>query len=278
MRQRTDPRESDSKGILRPAHGIDRFELHRDDPPDSLAPFVDRLWSVRWTLDEGETFEQETLPYPCAHLVYEESQLRVHGPGTRRFKATLRGHGWVAGVKFSPAGFFAFARAPLRSLVDRVALAEELLAKPLRCEPSELSSPSRAIVSLCDALSSLDPAHDPMIARVNELVRVAQEDGTILRVEGLASRAGISARSLHRLFEKYVGVSSKWIVRRARVQGAADRVARGESVDWAAVAAELGYSDQAHLIRDFRAQIGVTPAAYARSCRAPRPATDERSP
>jgi AraC-like DNA-binding protein len=218
---------------------------------------------VRWSLPEGETFEQETLPHPCVHLVFEEGEFRVHGPGTRPFKATLRDERWVPGVKFTPAGFFAFTTAPVRALVDRVVLARELFDRPL---PEPPASPAQASRALCEFLLALEPSRDPMIATVNELVRAAQQDGAILRVEGLASLAGISVRSLHRLFEKYVGVSSKWIVRRARGQGAAERVARGESVDWAAVAAELGYSDQAHLIRDFRAQIGVTPAAYARAC------------
>ena len=63
-----------------------------------------------------------------------------------------------------------------------------------------------------------------------------------------------------------VGVGPKWIVRRSRVQDAAERVARGETVDWAGIAQELGYHDQAHLIRDFREQVGSTPAAYARQC------------
>ncbi|MFO0559042.1 MAG: helix-turn-helix transcriptional regulator [Polyangiales bacterium] len=269
MRHAQDPRETDAKGILRPALGMDRFALHREPAPLALAPYVERLWTVRWSLPDGETFEQETLPHPCVHLVFEEGQFRVHGPGTRRFKATLRAAGWVTGVKFTSAGFFPFATGPLRSLVDRVALASELFTRPLPAPPS---CPANAARALCEFLLAIEPAHDPMIATVNELVRAAQQDGAIVRVDRLASLAGISERSLHRLFEKYVGVSSKWIVRRARVQGAAERVARGESVDWAAVAAELGYSDQAHLIRDFRAQIGVTPAAYARACVVSSPA------
>jgi AraC-like DNA-binding protein len=35
----------------------------------------------------------------------------------------------------------------------------------------------------------------------------------------------------------------------------------------AAVAAELGYSDQAHLVNDFRAAVGSTPGAYVRALR-----------
>ena len=39
---------------------------------------------------------------------------------------------------------------------------------------------------------------------------------------------------------------------------------RGGSLDWAGLAADRGYADQAHLIREFRAMAGVTPADYAR--------------
>jgi hypothetical protein len=117
MRHAQDPRETDAKGILRPALGMDRFALHREPAPRALDPFVERLWTVRWSLPEGETFEQETLPHLCVHLVFEEGEFRVHGPGTRRFKATLRDERWVTGVKFTPAGFFAFTTAPVRALV-----------------------------------------------------------------------------------------------------------------------------------------------------------------
>jgi AraC-like DNA-binding protein len=52
-------------------------------------------------------------------------------------------------------------------------------------------------------------------------------------------------------------------MRRARLHEAAERADSGEPVDWALLATDLGYADQAHLTRDFTVTIGVPPARYA---------------
>jgi AraC-like DNA-binding protein len=81
----------------------------------------------------------------------------------------------------------------------------------------------------------------------------------------LCDLAGIAQRTLQRMFQHYAGVSPTWVIRRYRLLEAAEPVREGKLVSWAQVAADLGYADQAHLIRDFRAAIGQTPAAYAHS-------------
>jgi AraC-like DNA-binding protein len=70
-------------------------------------------------------------------------------------------------------------------------------------------------------------------------------------------------------------VSPKWVLQRYRLHEAAERIAEGREAladgeaagrhrwDWAATALELGYVDQAHFIRDFKALIGASPAQYA---------------
>ena len=65
------------------------------------------------------------------------------------------------------------------------------------------------------------------------------------------------------MFLRFAGVSPVWVIRRYRLLDAAEAVREGQQVSWADVAAGLGYADQAHLIRDFRAATGQTPAAYA---------------
>ncbi|WP_411577470.1 helix-turn-helix domain-containing protein [Streptomyces sp. Je 1-4] len=89
-------------------------------------------------------------------------------------------------------------------------------------------------------------------------------DRTIRRVADFARTEGLSVRALQRLFAGYVGVSPKWVLLRYRVHEALERAASDAEVDWAALAAELGYSDQAHLVRDVTATVGVPPTAYAR--------------
>lgn len=267
-----DARENDpgavdtgTRGILRPHAGLERFDLARVPPPADLAPFVTLFWTVHWDLPAGQVYEQEVLPFPCAHLVYEEGDYRVHGPGTRRFVTTLSGRAWVTGVRFTPAGFSAFSRLPMRDLVDQVMPARDVIDRP---PPPPPATPEDARTHLIDYLRGHGAQASPAMALVDRLVARAQADPRVMRAEVLAAEAGVSLRSLHRLFERHVGLNSKWIVRRARVQDAVERVARGERVDWAAVAQELGYHDQAHLIRDFRRQVGETPAAYAKRCAA----------
>jgi AraC-like DNA-binding protein len=57
------------------------------------------------------------------------------------------------------------------------------------------------------------------------------------------------------------------VLRRYRLHEAAARLASGTAGTWAEVAAELGYFDQPHFIRDFTRAIGMTPVAYAEACR-----------
>ncbi len=98
------------------------------------------------------------------------------------------------------------------------------------------------------------------------IVDLARSEPTIARVSDLAARAGVKPRGLERLFRTYVGVPPKWVIRRFRVHEAAERIKSGAPSDWSALACELGYFDQAHFIRDFKAQVGRTPADYAALC------------
>jgi transcriptional regulator GlxA family with amidase domain len=95
------------------------------------------------------------------------------------------------------------------------------------------------------------------------------QDRTLVRVEHVAAGAGTTVRSLQRLFTGYVGVGCKAVLARYRLQDAVGAIDSGDVDDLAGLAASLGWFDQAHFSRDFRALVGVTPSAYLRQARAP---------
>ncbi|MGH9662021.1 MAG: helix-turn-helix domain-containing protein, partial [Bryobacteraceae bacterium] len=95
-------------------------------------------------------------------------------------------------------------------------------------------------------------AIDHALARIE----IAAAPGGVAR---LARETGMSERQLERAFADRVGISPKLLARIDRFQRAL-RAVEEAGVSGAAVAADLGYYDQAHLIRDFREFTGSTPS------------------
>jgi AraC-like DNA-binding protein len=278
------------RGVLRPGLAATRFQLARRPPSSDLAPFVDFYWILRWDLRGRGAHEQTILPHPSVNLAFEPSGAGIYGVDRRLFTRSLSGSGLVLGVRFRAGCFRPFWRAPISELTNRVVPAvrifgpeaEETRRAIMRagaaCDGVDGSSgvdgAGGVAGSFADAdtvmtehaealLRSVRPERDAAAEQAAELVARITGDPALRRVDQLAAASGMSARSLQRLFADYVGVSPKWVMRRARLHEAAERADGGELVDWAELAADLGYADQAHLTRDFTATIGIPPTHYA---------------
>ncbi|WP_367134711.1 helix-turn-helix domain-containing protein [Saccharothrix sp. HUAS TT1] len=83
------------------------------------------------------------------------------------------------------------------------------------------------------------------------------------RVDALARDVGGSVRRSQRLFAEHVGVGPKRVIRRYRLREVAERMEAGGRIDRAAPAADLGYADQPHFVRDCTAAFGETSTRYA---------------
>jgi len=89
----------------------------------------------------------------------------------------------------------------------------------------------------------------------------AFEDPNLTSVANVNELTGLSAKRLIALFREEVGLTPKAYWRVRRFQGALRRIDRGKR-NGAQLAAELGYFDQAHFDREFRAFCGLSPSQY----------------
>ncbi|MFR9804146.1 DUF6597 domain-containing transcriptional factor [Pseudonocardia sp. RS010] len=244
------------------------FRLDRYPPSPDLAELVERHWVVSWALPPGRRSSVALLPHPCVNVVLDRGVLAVAGVGRERFSYAYTGEGRVFGTKFRPGAFLPFLRRPVSTITDVTLPAARLWGPPADGLAASMTGPVPELVARIEEFLRVRwPQRDPQVAVVGRIVAALLRDREVARVEDVVDRFGIPARTLQRLFGRYVGVSPKWVLRRYRLHEAAARLAEEQDRPWADVAAELGYFDQSHFIRDFHAAVGLTPVAYAQACR-----------
>lgn len=259
-----------TRGVVNPGAGEKVFRLERYLPQADLAPFVEHFWLVAWTLPDGVTHVQRTLPRHAIHLVFDEGRTAIFGVMTGAFEYTLQGSGRVLGISFRPGAFRAFLRAEVQSITDRqLPLSAVFACDDVQAERSVLDAADDAgMVAAASAfLRRALPVPDPEVERIAAILKTIESNADITQVQQLADQIGLSVRKLQMLFKDYIGASPKWIIRRKRLLDASDLLAQGSDIDLSALAQQLGYYDQAHFTTDFEKLVGKPPADYRRSCK-----------
>jgi AraC-like DNA-binding protein len=262
--------------VLRPDQLAAHVGLDRADCAPEVASWVENHWSLRWDLPAGATYLSSTLPHPACNLSVERGAGRpevgddpvvVTGVPTRRFDVTIRGRGWVHGVKFRPGGLAALTGVHARELRNRTVPAAEVLPErtvtALRAlGPGVHLDECRDVVD--SALAALGGAPDADYDALLDLVATMLADRSMVRVAQVESASGLGTRSLQRLFARYVGVSPKWVLARYRMHDVVTALDDGYDGSLADLAARHGWFDQAHFTREFTTLVGVPPGEYRR--------------
>lgn len=248
-------------------------------PSERLRPFVECFWTRDAVVPARTPLVpavHRVLPDGCIDVVLgfsgradEPESAMVVGTMTRALvlDAATSPECFV-GVRFRPAKAAAFLALPASELTDlRVPLDELWRDAPEIREAVASSGDAVERVRALERVLAARVAPDIPIGHrdVDEAVRRIVEAGGSLGITRLAPALGVTRQHLARRFAQLVGVSPKTfarVVRLGRVVERARRVPPGEPVNWSALAAELGYYDQAHLVDEFRELAGVTPAVW----------------
>jgi AraC-like DNA-binding protein len=256
-----------SRGVLHLPPEYAGLKVSRHNPSYAVSHCIAYYWRVSWDLRGRQPHLQETLPHPNIYLVFEDNRLTIAGVTTTKFTRILAEQGFAFGVKFKPGGFRPFLNSSASSLTDRIIAAHDVFgADGDALEAALISScGEEAMVAAVDAFFLRRvPEPDENVELADQFVNRILHQPQIRTVDDLAARTGLSKRSVQRLFREYVGIPPKWVIRRYRLHELIERLEAGDLLNWPDLALELGYFDQAHLINDFRAITGYSPADYQR--------------
>jgi AraC-like DNA-binding protein len=247
--------------------------------PDTLRPYIECFWTREVTPSAtgvGVAPPHRVLPDGCIDVVLafsehgdEPESAMIVGTMTRALVLVpTRDPSCFVGVRFRPARATAFLSLPASELTDlRVSIGDlwpdaEAVREALAASPEALARAQALERVLTARLTPTAPAgaHD-----VDEAVRRIVEAGGSLGITRLAPALGVTRQHLARRFAQLVGVSPKTfarVVRLGRVVERARLVPAGAPINWSALALEIGYYDQSHLVDEFREMTGLTPTAW----------------
>ncbi|TGL44619.1 AraC family transcriptional regulator [Leptospira perdikensis] len=257
-----------TRGVLRQNKANLVAKHNRYFANTKLDYFIEHYWTVSWDLTDQEPYLAETLPYPSVHIVFEKENSKIFGVTRGRFSTLLKGKGSVFGIKFRPGGFYPFFQQFVSNLTDKTVPISELTKEdilPLEKEIFQKEDEESRINIVETWLEKILPEPDPKIPLINTIIDKIKEDRAIQSVEQITKLYSIKLRNLQRLFQEYVGVSPKWVIQRFRIQEVAERMEKEKTIQFADLALDLGYYDQAHFIKDFKNTIGLSPEEYLKT-------------
>jgi AraC-like DNA-binding protein len=189
---------------------------------------------------------------------------------TRALVVEARGLARTLAVRFRPGGATPFLRVSAHALTDREIDCDDLgvgwLAPAALREAPDVDLALRVLEGALLARLPGVRAPDPRLDQaVHALLGTAPPS-----IAQLAQRLDCSRQHLARVFQAHVGVGPKVLGKVARLHRAVGRLQCGRS-SLAHAAVELGYFDEAHMDRDFRQLLGVTPGGVQAAAGSIRP-------
>lgn len=243
-----------------------RLELRKPNP--ALAPFVETLWY--YDTDSIEMCPDLVLPHGAFELVIGLNHPMDHsvisGPQTKPMIVDPGSISPIVGAHFRPGGAAAFSGHAARAFRDVDVPLDDVWsrqAEQIHAELQDSPEPEHCLRRLEELLTrfALDaPIQHPAVSLA---IEDFHRERPARRIRDLVIESGLSQRRFIELFTDRIGLPPKLYARIQRFQRTLHQVASQDLVEWSALASDFGYSDQAHLIRDFREFSGLRPTDYA---------------
>jgi len=200
---------------------------------------------------------------PAGHTVFRKSW--ISGERTKPIVIDEAGYVHLIGVRLRAGGAWPFLGIPLREFTNQVVELESILGpqiSDLRDRLGESTNDDSRFDLMEAWLAERARGRTQPTRSVTYALRVIQRGADAVRIGKIADEIGISHKHLLREFDRCVGLTPKLLARLCSFQRVIRSIGQEPKADWSATAAMCGYYDQAHLIHEFRAFSGLTPASY----------------
>ncbi|HYJ86000.1 MAG TPA: helix-turn-helix domain-containing protein [Pyrinomonadaceae bacterium] len=251
-------------------------------PQSPLSQFVENIWLVQG-FASGYTREK-ILPDGAIELIIDldtTPKTIFDDEASQRFRTVSKG--WISGertryivigamanqsmvgIRFRPGRAYPFFSFPISELSETVTELDLIwggLVDEVRDQLIGIESPDERLLHLESFLLGQARRSLESNRLISYAVNQLQHSPQFLAIRDLANTIGITQKHLISQFEKVVGLRPKSFARVCKFQKVVNLIEQQKDIEWAAIAADCGYYDQAHFIHEFQTFSGLNPSAY----------------
>ena len=208
----------------------------------------------------------EAIPDGCIDILFDcdtsAPNAQVCGSLTRASKTHFHQHHRYFGLRFSPGFMPDFLAISAHELVNNQFQLLDVVPESQRLFDAVVSQPNFACQVALMNLFLYEHCVQPR-PRVSTLLvaEICRRLGN-LRLHDLEIISGCSGRTLQRVFKQDIGMSPKEFSRVIRCQSVVHSLNHERDCGFSDLAFKLGFSDQSHLLREFKKQMNTTPGEY----------------
>ena len=247
------------------------------EPTQELSPFIECYWS--WQVKPNDHALEDILPDAAPEFIVhfgsipfvlsESGEWRQQHPAFlycaahKTLTLSVREPMRLFAVRFRPWGVSRFSNVSMANMIDRPVppfeslneLGDELekRLRSVRSDTSRVAVTDRFLTNALQAYSRIEPRLKMLLDAV---------DGGRCSSAEIARKLSMSDRSFNRLWKDVVGIQPRKFIQLMRFHNALEMIDDG--VKLIQVAADCGYSDQAHMARQIKVITGLPPSSLRR--------------
>jgi len=259
-------------------------EITEYNPSPPLDSFVEFFWSGEFNTTYEPRLSQLVVPNGFVELVIHLSDhhcdlqsgskwgqspdFTIIGLYTRPYEVQFRSHVRTFGVRFKPEGVYNLFGISASLFSERFDDMESVLGSHFRNYCSRLRESGDIAQKLNlthQYLLKQLQNHYPEKTYLNRAADLIRHDNFTSKVDELPGKVYISRRQLEREFKEKIGMTPKQYMRIARLNAINRYLQSGGEIHLGSLSLEAGFSDQAHLCREFKTFAGLPPAKFMES-------------
>ena len=223
----------------------------------ALAPYIRHYWILQ---DDSVTpVSERTLPIGCMQLVFHKGkQLLLLG------ESELQPQSFISGQSVGFSDVQSTGRIEMITVVFQPYAVKALFHIPSHLfHGQNVDTDAMEDVELSDLVKQVTDTSDNAVSiRLIEQFFLQPQ----INIAHLSETACLSSKQFGRIFADYVGTTPKEFIRIVRMQRALSMLQQDATIPFVQVAYECGFSDQSHMIKEFKLFSGYTPAEYLSVC------------